>query len=1210
MSPISVRLFGAPRLEQDDKPLPLGRSKALALLAYLCLSGGPHAREALLDLLWPFFAPADARNNLRRELSLLRGLLPGEMILADRQSIAIDATAFVDGRLVVDVCAFDRQIEWTRSHEHAGSLLCPTCAAALESAATLYTQDFLAGFTLPDSPAFDEWQFQQGERLRYSLGWALEQLANWHYAEGAIEQALGHARRWTALDPLNEQAHRLVMRLLADSGRQAAALRQFETLRRVLQEEFGDRAAGFARKSNGPQPADTTSPVEPEPETVQLYEAIRGHRSQSAAIEAMPSSVSRRERKETAIPTNLPVDTTPFIGRRRELAQLHQLLTDPATRLITIVGIGGIGKTRLAMAAARHMLEASDGSLVPDGVFFVPLAPLTQAAQLPGALALGIGFTPGGDGNSAQQVIAYLKSRQALLFIDNVEHLITDENIAFIRDLMESAPGLRVLLTSRMRVGLGSEQIFPLDGLGVGAGGHSNAASLAAPPDETVADAILLFAEAARRVQPSFALDHSNREIIARICSLVEGMPLAIELAAGWVDLLTPDAILDEIKRSLDFLASPHTDTPLRQSNLKAVFDSSWRLLTPDDQGALICLSVFPGNFNREAAEAIAGAPVRTLLSLRNKSWLQSVGPNRYQIHPLLRQYAAREAAARQVIDQLRDRHAAYFAALLSAQDEGMKGRHPYTAFDTVAADLDNIRAAMMWFIGNNRLEPVAHQMAQPLFRYLESRLHYFLFEPLLTEAVRRSTTQGNKRVAGILLMMQAAFFFSGYPTRLLDYYWVGSEVPESMQTAWESVPSDSPPDFWHILLAWQYGRFVDDHTAADRLVTLIDRLSGTAHHWNRAFAHQSLGRILSRRSTIAVEIDPPIGDARTHLTFALKLFETLGDEREAAITTFFLGLERQAAGKPGEARALLLMAQERFKVLGETIIAAGLNWQLGEIYMQLGETDNALHSFHEMAEALIRQGRLQMAVAGLSRESYETVRYGDVTHALRLREQCLALSRRSGDPFIEAWDYWEMGETYRVMGQFEQARHWFELSRKWFQDNDNYAGTSFYYRGLADVALAEGQLVIAEDYYREAVEWAERTGHPWQQCYALSGLALTNLAAERLADAKAHLIEALHLLRNTHEAGGLALMVIVRVGRLCLKLGGWERAAELARLALSHSLTWNETRREAQRLLEQVHGEQFTSRETTVIDLSMTLAALITELSGHQPSAATETLL
>jgi len=1203
MSPISVRLFGAPRLEQDDKPLPLGRSKALALLAYLCLSEGPHAREALLDLLWPLFAPTDARNNLRRELSLLRGLLPGEMILADRQSIAIDATAFVDGRLVVDVCAFDRQIELARSHEHAGSLLCPTCAAALESAATLYTQDFLTGFTLPDSPAFDEWQFQQGERLRYSLSWALEQLANWHHAAGATEQALGHARRWTALDPLNEQAHRLVMRLLADSGRQAAALRQFETLRRVLQEEFGDRAAGFARKSNGPRPADTISPVEPEPETVQLYEAIRGHRSQSAAIEAMPSSSSRRERKGTAIPTNLPVDTTPFIGRRRELAQLHQLMTDPATRLITIVGIGGMGKTRLALAAARHMLEASDGSLVPDGVFIVPLAPLTQAAQLPGALALGIGFTPGGDGNSAQQVITYLKSRQALLFIDNVEHLITDENIAFIRDLLESVPGLRMLITSRMRLGLGSEQIFPLDGLGVGAGDHSNEAT-SAEPDETIADAVLLFAEAARRVQPAFTINHSNREIIARICSLVEGMPLAIELAAGWVELLTPDAILEEIDRSLDFLASPHADTPLRQTNLKAVFDSSWRLLTPDDHGALICLSVFPGDFNREAAEVIAGAPVHTLLSLKNKSWLQSAGPNRYQIHPLLRQYAAREAAARQAIDHLRDRHAAYFAAMLSAQDEGMKGRHPYTAFDVVAADLDNIRAAMMWLIGNDRLEPLTNLIAQPLFRYLESRLHYFLFEPLLTEAVRRATAHGNKREAGILLMMQAAFFFSGYPTRLLDYYWVGSEVPESMQTAWESMPPDSPPDFWHILLAWQYGRFVDDRAAAERLVALIDRLSGTEHDWNRAFAHQSLGRVLSRRSIIAVEIDPPIDDARSHLTIALKIFETLGDEREATITTFFLGLERQAAGKPGEARTLLLMAQERFRVLGETIIAAGLNWQLGEIYMQLGEIDNALHSFHEMADALIQQGRLQMAVAGLSRESYETVRYGDMTHALRLREQCLTLSRQSGDPFIEAWDYWEMGETYRVMGQFEQARHWFELSRKWFQENNNYAGTSFYYRGLADVALAEGQIVTAEGYYREAIEWAERTGHPWQQCYALSGLALTDLAAERLVDAKAHLIEALHLLRDTNEAGGLALMVIVRVGRLSLELGRQERVAELARLALSHSLTWNETRSEAQRLLEEVSREQFTSHETTVFDLSMHITTLITELSGRQPTA------
>lgn len=1209
MSGISVYLFGAPRLERDGNPLPLGRSKALALLAYLCISGGPHEREWLLEFLWPSFAPSDARNNLRRELSLLKGLLPEGLLPADRRSIGIDTAAFEDGRLLVDIHAFDNAINRARSHSHGDGPGCESCAALLESAVAIYTQDFLAGFTLPDSPAFDEWQFHQSERLRSALGWALGQLAEWRRADGARDQALEHARRWASLDPLNEEAHRLLMRLYAESSRPAAAMRQYEILQRALQDAFARPPAGALRRAGEPRSGSDRPPVEPEPETVQLYETIRDRRAQPNRADAPATDRPRKTDRPTdpVIGDNLPADTTPFIGRRQELARLRELMTQPTSRLITILGIGGMGKTRLALAAARRVVEAADEMLFVDGVFFVPLAPLTQASQLPAAMALGLGFTPGGDGDSAQQVIAYLKSRRALLLVDNLEHLISDESIAFLSSLMGSAPNVRLLVTSRTRLGLSGEQVFPLDGLGVGAASTpmpDSSAPETTPPDETIADAVALFTEAARRVQPAFVVNAGNREAITRICSLVEGMPLAIELAAGWVELLTPDAILEEISRSLDFLASPHADTPARQANLRAVFDSSWRMLTPDDQGALACLAVFPGDFNREAAEAIAGAPIKILLTLTNKSWLQSAGPNRYRIHPLLRQYAAREATPSGALDGLRDRHADYFVGLMTAQDELMRGRQPYTAFDTLAADLDNIRAAMMWLIGNDRLDPVTDRMARPLFRYLESRHHYFLFEPLFAEAIRRALTCELRRATSILLTMQAAFVFNGYPTRLLDYYWIGPDVSDAMQTAWDLMPADSPPDFWHILLAWQYGRFVEEGAAVSRLAELLDRLQEPDHAWERAFAFQSLGRVLSRHPGPTNHADEPMSDAREHLAAALRLFEMLGDEREAAITTFFLGLERQSAGVLSEARSLLLVAQERFRILGEEIIAAGVNWQLGEIYMQLGETENSLRSFHEMADAFLRYGRLQSAVAGLSRESYETVRYGDPAHALKLREQCLALSRQAGDHFIEAWDCWEMGEVYRVMGQYEPARHWFELSRKLFHDRDSDAGDSFYYRGLADLALAEGELATAESHYRQAIEWAEQTGHPWQHTYALAGLAMAELAGHRIIEAAAHLVEALRLARDRNETGGLALMTMTRAGQLLRHLGREERAAELARLALLHSLTWNETRDEAHRLLEEVREEQFKHTKTTVFDLATPIAQLIVELSSAQPGS------
>ncbi len=533
---LEVYLFGAPRLERNNEPLSLNRSKALALLACLCAEPVPHTRDALLDLLWPLFEPADARNNLRRELSILKSTLPDELLLADRATIGLDPAALREGRLWVDSSQFVVLVARAESHGDADGRLCPDCLQALSEAVTLYTGDFLAGFSLPDSPAFDEWQFFQAEQKRQAAGWVFDRLVSHHEQAGELQLALAYAQRRLSLDPLHEPAHRSLMTLYARTGQQAAALRQYDKLRELLRDELQ---------------------LEPEAATLVLVEAIRS-RALGPADTGDPhlpevtrpteGRVEPERRRESGTRHNLPGDSTRFIGRDAELAELDGLMDQTGVRLITIAGVGGIGKTRLSLAAARRQMDrtlAGGDLLFPDGVYWVPLAPVDDPDQIPATVARAIDLSFSDDEQVAQEVINHLRDRRLLLLLDNMEHLLTTQSSAFLVDLLSNAPDVTLLVTSRTRLNVRGEHLVTLDGLDMPA-----LETLALSPVNMsdkfveVGSAVALFQESARRTASGFVVDEDNIQPVLRICRLVEGMPLAIELAASWLEMLDPESIV------------------------------------------------------------------------------------------------------------------------------------------------------------------------------------------------------------------------------------------------------------------------------------------------------------------------------------------------------------------------------------------------------------------------------------------------------------------------------------------------------------------------------------------------------------------------------------------------------------------------------------------------------------------------------------------
>jgi DNA-binding SARP family transcriptional activator/predicted ATPase len=613
---LRLSLLGSPVITREHTLLTeLTIGKAQALLYYLAVTGRPHTRTTLAALLWPETSDAQARKNLRNLLLHVRPLLTDYLVIE------------------YDTLAFNRQSAYWLDVE----VLCATQAASqaddnlepFRQAMSLYRGDFLDDFFIPNAPAFEEWMLMEREHLRELAINGLTRLAQVHHQRREYAAGLEATRRLLALDPWRETAHQQQMRLLALNGQRGAALTQYELCRRLLADEFA------------------TTPMS---ETTALYEQIKADLLpvERASITMATPPAPRVADAALAptlgaggVPTNLRPSLAPLVGRARELAQIQARLVDPACRLLTITGMSGVGKTEVATAAVADLLTTGRTANFPDGVYFIGLGDLAQRCgentvpvSLTSAIARAVVGHPAGNGK-AEEVPQWLQNRRLLLVLDEFDPTLhrADELLA----LLQGAPGLRLLVTARLRLHLKAEWLMELHGLPILAEVDAQGCWQGA---------VALFAQRARQINPEFQLDAGVLPHVLHICRLVEGLPLGLILAAGWVRLLSCAAIAQEIAQDYDFLTTSLCDLPERHRTLRSVFDQSWHLLDAGERSALLRLASLPGAFTRTAVQQMGLATPLLLASLVDKTFLRLVGRDGYELCHWVRHYLRAQSQA------------------------------------------------------------------------------------------------------------------------------------------------------------------------------------------------------------------------------------------------------------------------------------------------------------------------------------------------------------------------------------------------------------------------------------------------------------------------------------------------------------------------------------------------------------------------------------
>jgi predicted ATPase len=972
---LDVALLGPPQILVDGRAAAFPTTKALGLLAYVAAdSGRAHQRAFLAELFWPDQPEGVARTNLRQALTRLRRALGDEEAGGDPPFLLVDGQTVQFNRQSdhqLDVAAFTGLLRASDSHAHRNPIACLACRQRGQQAAALYRGDFLEGFFLKDSAGFEEWVLVQRERLRRAAMEALDRLAQQAERFEDYDAARQAAVRQLELEPWREETHRALMRLLALGGQRAAALAQYEACQRTLAQELG---------------------VPPEAETTYLYERIRA----GGALEAEPAAQERRRRALV-----LPAPVTALIGRETERAELNDLLAQPGSRLVTLLGLGGSGKTHLALTIAQDQAQAFE-----HGAAYVPLAALPAAQLQPAAILEALEVPLHGPQDHLALLLDYARTRELLLVLDGFEHVLAAEAagapgaLGLISALLQQARRVALLVTSRERLGLAAERLYSLDGLAYPPG----AVDVGALAEY---GAVRLFLERARHVNRGFAAAGSVAQAVAQICRHAQGLPLAIELAAATVNSRPVEALAAELEHGVLSLSATRRDVPERHASVRAAFDYSWQLLSGAEQHVFQRLAVFAGGFEAAAAIAVAEAPAPLLGRLVDRCLLR-LGPNaHYQLHDLLREFAAEKLRAAGEEARLRQRHLAYFLAWVEEIEPRLIGAEATALFARLDAAHDNLRAAMhsAWEQGDG-----AHGLR------LAGGLWYFWY-------TRGYLSEGRRWLG-----------------RFLSLGMEPVETPSQQRTRARALDGLG-------VLAWRQGDHAEAAAALDEALGLMQS-SGDRPGQAQVLVH--IGILKDNQGDLA--------GAQTALESALAHCRALGDTHGTVRALHNLANVTVQLGDFESADGLFEECLAHYRSIGDRSGIALINLGLGNVAQLRGNLGRARAALRQSLDIARELGDLWNAASALNDLGAIAVEEGELALAQQLLDESLALLTTLQDDHGLASAQRNLGLLARARGDPAEAADHFKQGLRLYQSLSFNPGVAELLEQLAGVAASQRQ--------------------------------------------------------------------------------------------------------------------------------------------------------
>ena len=978
MAQLSLSFLGAFQATLGQQRITNFRSANVqGLLVYLAMQADrPFSRDVLATLFWPDESESTARANLRQSLYQLRKVLIDEdqeqpFLRINRHTVQFNQESDTILDVIHFLAALDR-------HD-------------LEIAVSYYQGDLLPGFTC-DSLEFEEWLRLERERLHRQALEALYQWTEWLLDDGRYQQAQTAARRQIELEPWREEGHRQLMLALALNGERSAALAQFESCRRLLAEELG---------------------VKPNAETVALYEQITAGKAIGM-------------RRATAVltpPHNLLSPTTTYFGRAQEQAELLEQLTQPDHRLITLVGEGGIGKSRLAQEVAWQLREQFH-----DGIWFVPLAGLTPLAdvnELQDSIATAViqamHHSLSGQQSPHSQLRTFLRDRQTLIVLDNFEHLL--EGADLILALLQHAPNLTILCTSREPLGFMAEWVYHLEQLPSPPPPPADPAQWlkAVEVDISSYASVQLFMDRATRADSRFSLIAANENEVAHLCRLVAGIPLGLELAAASLRQRPLPQLITTIEASLDSLNSRLRDVPLRHRSLRAVCESSWELLTAVEQELFASLSVFRGGFDETAVHSIPQAASHQLQALVDKSLVQWQDDQRLYIHEHLRQFAAEKLANLPHAADITSQHSRYYLHFVAEQETALVGEEPQTAVHILSQELDNIRQAWQ--------TAIAHHQTTNLATCLLALADYYQIRGLYREAAQR--------------FQQAA-------SQLTD---------ESLLT--------------HLLThqALAYIRLARYTAAIDLIQHALTLAEKTNDQWVQSKLHIYWGEALWRQGELA--------EAEIKLNHAWEIAEQLNSRSLAGSALFHLGIIHDYKGSYETALGYLDSALLIWQLLGNRRQQGFTLNSIGVVAYRLPHLIKRAQKALTEALAISEANKdLQGQSMALNNLSLLATAQKDYEAAKSYLAKALQLVEFVGDIHGQALLTYNLGENAREAGWLHEARRYADLALQLSRQIGDQRGEGRALQLLGNLEKDNRRFPQALTHFQSALTIYQNYGH------------------------------------------------------------------------------------------------------------------------------------